>query len=489
MKLWQKIFICTFVLFELVFNISIPLLIQYTFNQNLSKEIERGLTEQLILHTSLQANSEFASNAFEFSQDFLKAFLKMTFHENTQYFDKKGVFIEVLDENNQSIFSNFNHLYDGARLELDAPISDTRNYIIRDIGNQSFLFVTNGLELKDQTFKFTYIRDISSVYHDRIGQYRLFFRLNLIIALLLAVALYAMTRYFIHPISILTKSTQTIAAGDFSERVNIETKDEVGLLAENFNQMADAVEEKIKELEKNAELKQNFIESFTHELKTPLTSIIGYADFLRSTKYNEKVYFESLSYIYNEGKRLEALSFKLMDLILLKKQDFQMKQEDLFLLCKEASEILLPRFSSKNINLQLDLQHYKAVVDKDLFIVLLTNLLENAIKASKEGSTVHLSLKKQSDRIVIQVKDKGIGISKKDLERIFEPFFMVDKARTHANGGAGIGLAICEEIVKLHHGEIKVNSEVGKGTVFDIYFPREFTTSLHVIDTFTKLSR
>jgi signal transduction histidine kinase len=470
MKLWHKIFICTFILFELVFNISTPFLIQYTFNQNLKKEIERGLTEQLILYTSIEANSEIASDTFEYSQDLLRSFLRMTFQENTQYFDKKGVYIDVLDEKNSPIYSNFKYGNYGNRVELDDPKTNTRNYIIRDIKDKSFLFVTNRLKLSDQTFKFTYIRDISSVYNDRTGQYGLFLKLNIIIALLLASALYVLTQYFTHPISILTKSTQTIAGGDFSERVRIESRDEVGMLAENFNKMAEAVEDKIKELEKNAEIKQHFIESFTHELKTPLTSIIGYADFLRSTKYNEKIYYESLGYIYNEGKRLEALSFKLMDLILLNKQDFNMKIEDLFVLCNETAEILKHRLDNKNILLNLNLQHCKAYVDKDLFKVLLTNLLDNAIKASKEGSEVNLTLKSRNDKTVIVVEDKGIGISEKDIERIFDPFFMVDKSRTRESGGAGIGLAICAEIVKLHNGEISVSSEVGKGTKFEVSF-------------------
>lgn len=470
MKLWHKIFICTFILFELVFNISIPFLIQYTFNQNLEKEIERGLTEQLILHTSLHANSQIASDTFEYSQDLLTIFLKMTFQANTQYFDKKGVFIEVLDEKNSPIYSNFNYKYDKKRAELDISLTNTRNYIIRDVKDKSFLFVTNGLKIKDKTYKFTYIRDISSVYDDRSGQYKLFLKINIIIALLLAAALYVLTRYFTRPITILTKSTQKIARGDFSERVKIESTDEVGLLAENFNIMAEVVEDKIKELENNANIKQHFIESFTHELKTPLTSIIGYADFLRSTKYNEKIYYESLDYIYSEGKRLEALSFKLMDLILIKKQDFKMKEEDLFILCNETAEILKPRLDSKTISLNLNLQHCKANVDKDLFKILITNLVDNAVKASKEGSNINLNLKKENDKIAIQVIDSGIGISEKDIESIFEPFFMVDKSRTRENGGAGIGLAICAEIVKLHSGEIKVSSEIGKGTKFEISF-------------------
>jgi signal transduction histidine kinase len=107
-----------------------------------------------------------------------------------------------------------------------------------------------------------------------------------------------------------------------------------------------------------------------------------------------------LDYIYNEGKRLEALSFKLMDLILLKKQEFKMKQEDLFLLCYEAAEILKPRLDSKNLSIKLDLEHIVVLVDKDLFKSLLTNLLDNAIKASKDGCSIYLCLKKQKDKTV-----------------------------------------------------------------------------------------
>lgn len=148
-----------------------------------------------------------------------------------------------------------------------------------------------------------------------------------------------------------------------------------------------------------------------------------------------------------------------------------MKQEDMLILCKEAVDVLKHRFEAKEIILSIHLDEAKATVDKDLFKVLLTNLLDNAIKASPEGSTIHLSLKEQKDTIVIQVTDKGIGISEKDMERIFDPFFTVDKARTRANGGAGIGLAICAEIVKLHEGEIYVHSEIGKGTDFEIKLP------------------
>jgi signal transduction histidine kinase len=132
--------------------------------------------------------------------------------------------------------------------------------------------------------------------------------MNFIITLILAFGLYLVIWYLTRSVRSLTKTARIIADGNYSQRVSVLSNDEIGVLAQNFNRMAEAVEGKIDELAATARNRQNFIHYLTHELKTPLTSIIGYADFLRPTKYDEEVYFKSLSYIYTEGKRLESLS-------------------------------------------------------------------------------------------------------------------------------------------------------------------------------------
>lgn len=218
MKLWQKIFVCTFVLFELIFNVSTLYLVQYNFNQNLKKEVERGLTEHYILYSTIQSNNEFYQERFQYSSDFIVGFLGATFKDYTQYLDKRGIFIEVLDEKNQVIYNNFQLKFHAQREELQVPLSENRRYIIRDIGKQSFLYVTNLLQLDKENYKLTYIRDISGVYLDRAEQVQLYLKINLVTSFVLAIGLYLLTKYLTRPIRHLTQSAQKIAGGIIEKR-------------------------------------------------------------------------------------------------------------------------------------------------------------------------------------------------------------------------------------------------------------------------------
>jgi signal transduction histidine kinase len=149
--------------------------------------------------------------------------------------------------------------------------------------------------------------------------------------------------------------------------------------------MAEAVESKVVELEITAQNKQDFINHLTHELKTPLTAIIGYADYLRTAKYNEEVYFKALTYIYNEGRRLESLSFKLMDLLLVGNDSPEMLREDVSALCAEVGDTVKPLLEKYRVALQTAVEPQTILAERDLFKLLCTNLIDNAVKASKPG--------------------------------------------------------------------------------------------------------
>lgn len=474
MKLWQKVFLCTFLLFEVVFIAACFYLIEHNFNRNLQKEIERGLTEQLIIYSSLQSNWTYINNLNQklgLTKDNTRQILQTISQEFTGYFDKKLVSIEILDENNNPVFNNFNEKFDGQREELKVLLTNDRKYIIRDIGKKSYLFAINELKLKDNAFKLSYIRDISDIYTEKSAQYSLFFKMNIVITVILAIGLYLVIWYLTRSIRRLTKSAQTIATGDFTQRVQVQSDDEVGILARNFNIMAAAVEAKVEELGRIARNKQNFIEYLTHELKTPLTSIIGYADLLRSSKYDEEVFFNSLNYIYSEGKRLESLSFKLMDLIFIENENPVLKSENIFQLCSEIEETLKPRLQNLNIELVMNIEPYKVLLEKDLFKMMCTNLLDNAMKASKEGNRIYLKgYLTEENHFMLEVEDEGMGITEQDIPRVFEPFFMVNKIKSRSQHGTGLGLAICAEIVKLHQGKIEIVSKLNHGTKVKIIF-------------------
>lgn len=485
MKLWQKVFLCTFLLFELTFNAASLYLLKHTFSLQLNKEIERGLSEQRILHSGLQANGSLVRDRQLMQHNGLRDFLRVIFEGYTRYFDQ-SISIEVLDSSSRIVYSSFGETVDGPREEWEGLPSDKRNYIVRDIGPNSYLFVTSKLVLNEDVYRLTYIRDITDLYRNQRTQFSLYLKLNALTAAVLAAALYLLVRYLTRSVRSLTHTARIIAEGDYTQRVQVLSQDEIGTLAQQFNRMAAAVQGKMEELKKTAANKQHFIECLTHELKTPLTSIIGYADFLRSTRYQEEIYFRGLHYIYIEGKRLESLSFKLMDLILLEKEKPDASMESIPAVCREIAESLRPRLDEAGIALVLEVEEHIRSIDKDLFKVLLINLLDNAIKASGKGSRITLRGQvsaASSGGYMLEVEDEGIGIPEADLPKVTEPFYMVDKARSRSHQGAGLGLSLCTEIVKLHGGRMEIRSSLNRGTTITVTLPEDLTTFLQVHDT------
>ncbi|WP_027626576.1 sensor histidine kinase [Clostridium lundense] len=472
MKFWQKIFIYSLLLFLISLNFGSIFLIENSHNLNLKREIDRSINEQSNILSGISyynmisnyyLDTDLEENSKSKSKEIIKNYLKKI--------NSKDIYLEVLDKNNDVVFTNLKFKVPREREELKNVSYDERKYIIRDVENKTLLFITGLVHIQGEDLKLSYIHDVTYIYEDRKQQYNFFIQLSIVVTIILAIGMYILSKYITSPIDNLIKTTRIVSKGNYSERADINSKDEIGILAENFNKMANAVEGKINELELKTEEKQRFIDNFTHELKTPLTAIIGYADFLRSTSYNEKIFMEGLNHIFKEGKRLEELSWKMMDLILLKRENFKMKKENIKNILEELKDILKPKLQDKNIDLIICSEEYEIVVEKDLISNLISNLIDNSIKASKEDSNIYLNVyKNKENKVVLQIKDEGIGISKEDIPKVFEAFYMVDKSRTRANNGAGLGLAICAEIAKIHQAELEIESELNKGTTIKIIF-------------------
>ncbi len=169
------------------------------------------------------------------------------------------------------MFSNFTVKFNGERAGLNGFGISGRQYIIRDIGSKTYLFVSDSMVLDNATYKLSYIRDISDVYSEKASQVNLFFKMNIAITVILALDLYALIWFLTRSIRSLNKSAQTIAGGDYTQRVTVLSKDEIGVLAQSFNQMAQAVESNVNALELTAKSRQDFINFLTHELKTYIT--------------------------------------------------------------------------------------------------------------------------------------------------------------------------------------------------------------------------
>lgn len=469
MKLWQKTLLYSIALFLLIFNVGAYFLIENSYELNLKREVDRGLSEQLSVYSGVRSSIVSIKNVLEYSfrEDFIGILLK----DYMKDFRDERVYIEILDNNNKEVFSNLKLKVEGERIELKGLNLDKRQYIIRDIKDETYIFIASLLKVEDKYFKVTYIREISYIYEDKQKQYAFFIKLQFIIFIALFIGMYILSRHLTRPINKLIKSTQFIKEGNFSERVEIKSNDEIGILSDYFNEMAVSIEEKVFELEKSIEQKQRFIDNLTHELKTPLTSIIGYAELLLATKYNEETFLLAINYILKEGKRLNNLSEKMMDLILLKKENFIIKKESIKDIVLTVKEVLNNRLEEKNIDLIVQGKDYKILVERDLITNLIINLLDNAIKASDKDSKIYLSIYRNIDlEVVIEIKDKGIGISKGDISKVFEAFYMVDKSRYRGNNNIGMGLAICTQIAEVNKARIDIESKVNQGTVIKVIF-------------------
>ena len=232
-----------------------------------------------------------------------------------------------------------------------------------------------------------------------------------------------------------------------------------------------ALEKELQNLEDAAERREQFIASFAHELKTPLTAIIGYADMLRSKDMAPKPRFTAAGYIFSEGKRLEALSLKLMDIIVAGKQSFEKRRYNAGYFIREVAAVTAPSLSADGLVLDIRADPGEVQVESDLFKTLLINLTDNARKASRKGQHVELYGKKEPGGYAFYVKDYGRGMKKEELGRITEPFYMIDKSRSRAQNGAGLGLALCQRIAELHGTTLEYDSEPGKGTTVRVFLP------------------
>ncbi len=271
------------------------------------------------------------------------------------------------------------------------------------------------------------------------------------------------------PLHTLEQAGREIAAGAYDRRTGIRGGDEIAALSRSFDDMTAALEEELGRRALAVRQREDFITALTHELKTPMTSILGYAQMMRTAGDDLEVREKSASYIAHEARRIEALSRKLLRLM-------QVEQEGATLSDLPVEELLtaLRRALPENA-LPLLVQAPPALPavrgDADLLCALLLNLISNARRAEPKDGAVHLDIRAEGDRVAFTVWDTGRGIPAEELPRLTEPFYMVDKSRARAQNGSGIGLALCQAIARAHGTELIFASKVGEGTRVSFSLP------------------
>lgn len=310
--------------------------------------------------------------------------------------------------------------------------------------------------------------DVSDVYTARQAQHRAyhttFLALIVVGALLSWAAAYLLTR----PLGALSRASRELANGNLSYRAKVRSRDEVGELARDFNDMAEQLEADVERLQEAMAVQERFMADFSHEMKTPMTSIIGYADLLRSQVLTPAEQMDAANYIFSEGRRLEGLSLKLLDMLSIGHSELKLVPASPAALISGLVEHLKTVYARQGIQIQYRCAEGMCLLEPDLVKTLLVNLMDNARKALDSGGNIYVLQEMLPDGCRIRVLDNGRGIPPEALTHLTEAFYRVDKSRSRAQGGAGLGLALCNEIVHLHGGTMQFESRVGNGTVVTV---------------------
>lgn len=366
-------------------------------------------------------------------------------------------------------------LYDSLKLnfsknKVDDMNWNERGYIIRQKGQDKYIQAFRPVSLLDVTCYVETIRDVTEIFDNQRAQYRMLLQLMLGILAAAGTLTFIMSHVLMRNIMSLSKVTQQIANGNYSERVSIRGEDEISVLAKNFNQMSNQLEEKMEALHQEIENREMFIGAFSHELKTPLTSIIGYSDMLRTKELSEENQKICANYIYSEGRRLEGLSMRMLELIVVRNRAINPVKTDINQMIQDIKQMVFLQLKNEGVQMLTEIEPAFVWMEPEIMKTVFINLIDNARKSMNEGGgTVWIWGKVIEGGYEIIVRDDGQGMNEEELERIIKPFYMVDKSRARLQGGAGLGLAICTEILELHGFEMKFESKDQVGTKVTVF--------------------
>ena len=456
MKLFAKIFICTIAVITAALAVVGYVMISGSFKNAMEHEYENAEAEYQLVKFALQSGMLSGTENGSLTDEALTRAA-----EQTVSAVQRDTKIMVLSEDGTAVCSTFTGFPNLPGLD-DVGEGKVEFHTGAENGSER-LYSAGKFSQSGRTVTLVLSRDISRLFEEKRSMERSFLKTFAVAELVGALVTLGFSLYITRPINRLTKSTRAFAGGKHDERSEVKTGDEIGELSGSFNSMAETIEETIQKLELSAKQQKDFTSSFAHEIKTPMTSVIGYADMIyqREDMTREETK-NAAGYILNEGLRLEALSQKLMELIVLEKQDFTLSEMPADEVMRDIIETMRPAAESKGIKLESEVQSAYIRIEFDLFKTLMMNLIDNAMKAGSDTITVAGLL--CGDKYRVSVADNGRGIPKDQIERITEAFYMVDKSRSRKAHGAGLGLKIAAEIAAVHGAELHFESELGAGT-------------------------
>ncbi|SDP14623.1 Signal transduction histidine kinase [Paenibacillus sp. yr247] len=465
MKFWQKTYLCVLIVFLIAFDLGAYGLLKKSYQLNEQLDISRGVS----VYGSIEKSLSYILRVYT-ERTGITNYETVIASFAANYY-KEDILLEVYQAD-QLIFSNA-YQFVGDRAELHG---DPYQSVYRKMNDELWLFIGGKMEFQDLRLVISRNSDYLQEYYATLRQY--FITLSVVISLILSAALIFLLFQLTAPIRRLNKGVRAIAAGAYDRRVIVRGNDEFGELAQDFNRMVDAVSNHIETIKKASEDKEIFINNLTHELKTPITAIKGYSEFLNHANYNEEERRMAVHYIYEHIARLDVLSGKMMQLLYLKSEEVALEPVQIENLFSYVVNMERHHLEAKQMTIRIECSADEVYGDQELLQSLFINLVENSIKASSFGGEIQMRSYHYDEGVVLEVLDYGRGIPEKDIEKITEAFYVVDRSRSKELGGIGLGLSICNQIAQLHHANIQIDSKENEYTRVSVYF----TTPLQLED-------
>ena len=444
-----KTFIATYLLFLCILYTSLGIVSAYMTNSQTAILKEKSV-------------GEYHSIAATFAKDIAVLYGRSTTNEfdsvnalvngYIQYYSRHNIEIAIMD------------------LSSSEQIVNTEiSFIRREQGH--FIYITGTLPEPFSFYQLDYYLDITKNVTDMQNIQNTLLAFAVAFSVLTAIALHFILSSIFKPLSIVADASRKIADGQYNERLVVKGKTELSSMALSFNRMAEEIEEQIRVLEDEAVGKQQFADNLAHEIRTPLTSIYGYAEYIRKASLSEEEIIESAGYIMDEAGHMNKIANSLLELATLRNYTPTKSKISIAQLFDDISRSMDKALREHNVQLVCRGGADVLCAQEDLVKSLLVNLCSNALySCSADYGVIHLVAKKQGESIMISVTDNGCGIPEESMAKVTEPFYRVDKARSREQGGAGLGLTLSKQIAEAHGAIMDIESVAGSGTTVKITF-------------------
>ena len=355
----------------------------------------------------------------------------------------------------------------------EAPEQDARIHSVQHIGDARMLCVTQSVQVGEVPFTVECAADMTAFFTQWDKLAVRCCALSAAMSALFAILLYILLQRFARPLVALAVQAQRIASGDYSARSGVQATDEVGALARAMDEMASKTQHTVARLEAAAQEKQRLVDNLAHELRTPLTAIGGYAEYIGHAELPEEERYEAVQYILSQTRRLSSMSERLLQMAMVGGGSVRCGPVALARLLAAVERTIRPKAEVRNVALYVHAPPIDVQGDSTLLESLFLNLVDNAVKACSPGARVDICAEWASQGVRVRVTDTGCGMDSQALSHLGEAFFRADKARSRADGGAGLGLALAFAICEAHGACLSFASKPGAGTTAAVQFPPE----------------